>query len=830
MIEDKIDLVPKTGKVGKGPADVQRDMPILEEQMFTATTSRKLQSGFESGFDRGMENRIEYFKYVLSQYQEQPNLIDKHVNDFIQRLLVKGKEISKIKPATVETKKLEKYNYSYFYYLTKLRSAKRTLKFLPHQVEDLHWALENLESNLDAEKLRNANERVYCPEEQKISIWEKSYCMLLCLSVTASIPFNLSLFDKDPNPNRMVMVEKLIKIGTENFLLTRTDATADAAALMLGKLFSRSDVQKLYFNDFINDTIKATNQLLLKKSFQLAFQVTAYLKVLCIVIKSSKREEFLENQSKFDNFTKLKEFIENTVHEGASKMGQNVRVLCIKLAQRLALLYLPQKAITWRYNRGKRSLDETLKATETLPDKSGNVQTVNFGSTCISNVITNGHVDEGPPDFWVPDIVEDVIDILLQCLRDKEVKIRWSAAKGLGRITSRLPPDYAIDILPAILEQIKVAENSIDEGNRAKCFHGISLSIAELARRGLIMTTELPEVVDFTVNKALIFDERSVTTDHSVSNQAVRDAACYVCWAIARAYTPKDIKPFEDKIANGLLVISTTDREVNCRRCASAAFQEYVGRQGTFPSGIDIVTKVDYFSVANIEKSIVNLAPWVVETSPKNYEIGFLDHLVEYKICHWDVEIRKLAAKAFAKIFNTENLLTFEQQNLYLKNSIKAAKKDGPGHIFDIKTQHGHLLLLSEVLKNCKINESHQDILFEIQKIPQEISKTTRWKGDAGSLTRSSSLIMCAHLIENYPKFISDEDRKIIAQLAIDSIKYLKGGHFLVILYSVGRMRVIDSGQGSDRSETSSKWFLGNFSRGASGFGPKNIDLGPKNV
>ena len=156
MIEDKIDLVPKTGKVGKGPADVQRDMPILEEQMFTATTSRKLQSGFESGFDRGMENRIEYFKYVLSQYQEQPNLIDKHVNDFIQRLLVKGKEISKIKPATVETKKLEKYNYSYFYYLTKLRSAKRTLKFLPHQVEDLHWALENLESNLDAEKLREA--------------------------------------------------------------------------------------------------------------------------------------------------------------------------------------------------------------------------------------------------------------------------------------------------------------------------------------------------------------------------------------------------------------------------------------------------------------------------------------------------------------------------------------------------------------------------------------------------------------------------------------------------------------------------------------------------
>ena len=58
----------------------------------------------------------------------------------------------------------------------------------------------------------------------------------------------------------------------------------------------------------------------------------------------------------------------------------------------------------------------------------------------------------------------------------------------------------------------------------------------------------------------------------------------------------------------------------------------------------------------------------------------------------------------------------------------------------------------------------------------------------------------------------------------------LKGGHFSVILYSIGRMRVIDFGQGSDGLETSSKWFLGNFSRGAPGFELKNIDLGPKNI
>lgn len=77
----------------------------------------------------------------------------------------------------------------------------------------------------------------------------------------------------------------------------------------------------------------------------------------------------------------------------------------------------------------------------------------------------------------------------------------------------------------------------------------------------------------------------------------IRDAACYMCWAFARAYDPKDLKPFVVNIASALLVVSSFDREINCRRAASAAFQESVGRLGNFPHGIDILTAADFYSV-----------------------------------------------------------------------------------------------------------------------------------------------------------------------------------------------------------------------------------------
>lgn len=46
----------------------------------------------------------------------------------------------------------------------------------------------------------------------------------------------------------------------------------------------------------------------------------------------------------------------------------------------------------------------------------------------------------------VPESIEDVIEELLVGLKDKDTVVRWSAAKGIGRVTGRLPQDLADEV------------------------------------------------------------------------------------------------------------------------------------------------------------------------------------------------------------------------------------------------------------------------------------------------------------------------------------------------------------------------------------------------
>lgn len=48
-------------------------------------------------------------------------------------------------------------------------------------------------------------------------------------------------------------------------------------------------------------------------------------------------------------------------------------------------------------------------------------------------------VAEEEEEVDVPEELEDIVEALLCGLRDRDTVVRWSAAKGIGRITERLP-------------------------------------------------------------------------------------------------------------------------------------------------------------------------------------------------------------------------------------------------------------------------------------------------------------------------------------------------------------------------------------------------------
>lgn len=144
--------------------------------------------------------------------------------------------------------------------------------------------------------------------------------------------------------------------------------------------------------------------------------------------------------------------------------------------------------------------------------------------------------------------------------------------------------------------------------------------------------------------------------NHSVGSN-VRDAACYVVWSFARAYSPEIMKPHVAVLSQKLIVESLFDREVNCRRAASATFQEAVGRQGNFPHGIEILTEADYFTLSNRVNAFLNVSCFVGQYS--EYLEGMLNHLAFTQLRHWEPALRELSAQSLSvlSVFNPDLII-----------------------------------------------------------------------------------------------------------------------------------------------------------------------------
>jgi len=158
------------------------------------------------------------------------------------------------------------------------------------------------------------------------------------------------------------------------------------------------------------------------------FILTGVLHVMTDILKTGQREELLTRIHKvFDTFITLKstsDFVESS---------STLKKLRVKFANNLGLVYLKPKVASWRYKMGSRSLMKNLEHQhdQDQDDKDD---------------------EDSEEDDIEHDYLETIINILLEHLKDQDTSIRWTAAKGIGRITARLSKGFADQIVEEVIK------------------------------------------------------------------------------------------------------------------------------------------------------------------------------------------------------------------------------------------------------------------------------------------------------------------------------------------------------------------------------------------
>ncbi|XP_062389202.1 tubulin-specific chaperone D [Sardina pilchardus] len=706
------------GEDGGGEADVIAKACVLDGFTNSAEVKSLIASLPEVHEDTGRtESAMERFIFIMDNYQEQPHLLDPHL-EWMVNMLLELIRSEKSPPLLVHL------GFKFLYIICKVRGYKIFMQLLPHEVADVQPVLDLL-----------------CRQDPKdTETWETRYMLLLWLSMTCLIPFDLSRLDghlnsdSDSAQGREPIMDRILAVAKS--YLAVSDKSRDAASVLVSKFVTRPDVKQKRLGDFLDwtlTTISQANDLTMEGTIIL----DGALQNLCQLFKHGKRDDFLQYAP-----TVLQCLDRQRLPESNQAM---LRKLGMKLVQRLGLTFLKPRLAKWRYQRGSRSLAVNLA-------QSGSSQPM---------VTSTPDLDSQDEDYDIPEEVENVIEQLLVGLKDKETIVRWSAAKGIGKVTGRLPKELADEVVGSVLDCFSFQETD-------NAWHGGCLALAELGRRGLLVPSRLPNVVPLVL-KALTFDEKRGAC--SVGSN-VRDAACYVCWAFARAYEPTELKPFVNQIASALVITALFDRNVNCRKAASAAFQENVGRQGTFPHGIDILTAADYFAVGNLNNCYLSISVYIAGFS--EYTKPMIDHLVAMKVNHWDGAIRELATKAL------HNLTPKAPE--YMADSVLPQMLPMATGM-DMHGRHGAILACAEIThalyklssqSNRPVTELlSPDTVEGLRSIHQKLADRKQYRGFGGELMRPAVCVLIEKMSVSKMPFTGDPVITGWQWLIDDSLKSL---------------------------------------------------------
>eukprot|EP01138_Halocafeteria_seosinensis_P011721 gb/GECG01011978.1/.p1 GENE.gb/GECG01011978.1/~~gb/GECG01011978.1/.p1 ORF type:complete len:1494 (+),score=189.78 gb/GECG01011978.1/:1-4482(+) len=678
---------------------------------------------------------------ILDKYQEQSQLLDSYMERMVTKTTTELKKLLKAEQGKEYQRRSDEKGSShnvpsfpfqvftdqrihlwckFLYLLCKTRKYKAVIKYFPHEVSDFEPVAYGL----------------LCQDKTCNETWSTRYTLLLWMSMLVLIPFDLQTVDSglvrtaEPQSNNVdpSIIDTIISTCKE--YLADASAVRDAAAICLSRLLARPDMDYNYLQSYLHWAAQQLDKHITDAKPQSVFACTGILTSLVEIAKHGHREVLLTPFA--ETFDKVLSTVNASLSGGDTlsetgtrslKASTSMRKLIVKLACRTGLTFLPPRVVKWRYQRGQRSLLQNLRKTE-----AG----YNSGDTLQTESIKDGTEEDDDDDIDIPSEMEEIIEILLTGLRDTDTVVRWSAAKGVGRITIRLPRSFGDEVVEAVMQLLSPAESDAS-------WHGGCLALAELSRRGLLLPSRLPEAVPL-IAQALKYDVRKGS--HSIGTH-VRDAACYVCWAFARAYEPRLMKPYVEGLANAMLQVALYDREVNCRRAAAAAFQENVGRQGNenFPHGIEVITAADYFTLGNRAHAYTAVAHEVAKFSLYRYKL--IEELMNVKLFHWDHEIRLLSARGLAKIVPLDPHFFSEEVLPILIPKVRSA---------DLLERHGAILAVGE----CILALSQIPFMLSpetqtaIRNIIPRAEKARVYRGRGGQMVRSAAcrLIECIALAQ----------------------------------------------------------------------------------
>lgn len=211
---------------------------------------------------------------------------------------------------------------------------------------------------------------------------------------------------------------------------------------------TRPEIQKKYLTSFLAWSMEAMENKMKTHTDILTIGV---LKAIASIFKQGKRDDLLPHAPDI-----LSKILEQKFKDNVNGL---LRKLSLKVVQRIGLTFLKAKVASWRYQRGSRSLALNLKA--------------NHSSEAVGTDERTSEEDDD--DYDIPEQIEDVIEELLCGLKDRDTIVRWSAAKGIGRVTNRLPKELADEVVGSLLELFSIRQTD-------GAWHGGCLALAELGK------------------------------------------------------------------------------------------------------------------------------------------------------------------------------------------------------------------------------------------------------------------------------------------------------------------------------------------------------------